>query len=361
MWRWMPVIARNSSFVWKGRSVDVKEVGRTLGARYVLEGSVRRAGNRVRITCQLVEAETGYHVWAERYDRVLADIFDLQDEITEAIVSALEPAVGRAEMQRARLEPPANLDAWELTHRAFWHFARTTEADFAEARDMLARATRSDPAFAKPHSILALIANFDVLLGRSKDPRKSLEDALTEARAALDLDPTDPFAHAALGATEVFLGRTDDALSAGRRSVELNPSFAIGHHIYGIALVYAGRPREGVESISCALRISPNDPVATYFCSGLSLAHYTARDYEKAVESANHALQASPHNVISHRFKAAALGQLGRVDEARSALRQSLVGVEDFSAAALRRSAPFREDAEFQHLVEGLRKAGWDG
>ena len=140
MWRWMPVIARNSSFAYKGRSLDVRRIGRELGARYVLEGSVRKAGGRVRITGQLIDAESGHHVWADRYDRELKDIFAVQDEITDAIIAALEPAVGEAEMQRIRLKPPASLDAWELHQRGMWHFTRTTKQDYAIARDSFGRA-----------------------------------------------------------------------------------------------------------------------------------------------------------------------------------------------------------------------------
>ena len=361
MWRWMPVIARNSSFAYKGRSVDVRRIGRELGARYVLEGSVRKAGGRVRITGQLIDAESGHHIWADRYDRSLDDIFAVQDEITDAIISALEPAVGEAEMQRTRLKPPASLDAWELHQRGMWHFTRRTKKDYVRARESFRRAIEIDPNFAGSHSVLAITTALELLFAWTDDPQGSLSKAHMEAETAVALDAMDAWAHTALCLCNVFARKYENALAAGRRATELNPSLAAGHFFLGGALMVDGQPREAITSMTQAVRISAKDPMLSAWLSGLGIAHYTARDYMKALEFATRAVQEAPHDPAAQRNRACALAQLGRIAEARAALARFLELSPGFTAEAARHSMPFRDDTDFEHFVEGLRKAGWTG
>jgi adenylate cyclase len=361
LWRWMPVIARNSSFTYKGKSTDVRRIGRELGARYVLEGSVRKAAGQVRITAQLIDAESGHHIWADRYDRSFDDIFAVQDEITDAIIAALEPAVGEAEMQRTRLKPPASLDAWELHQRGTWHFSRMTKEDFAQARDSFRRAIEIDPNFAGSHSVSAIMTTIEVLFAWTDDPQGSLRKAHMEAEAAVALDAMDAMAHTALCVCSVFARQYEHALAAGRRATELNPSLAAGHFYRGAALMVDGQPREAIASMTKAVRISAKDPMLFAWLSGLGFAHYMARDYRKAVELMTRAGQEAPHNPAGQRNHACALAQLGRIEEAQTALTRFLDLSPGFSAQAARHAMPFRKDSDFEHFIEGLRKAGWTG
>jgi adenylate cyclase len=361
MWRWCPIIARNSSFAYKGKNVDVRQIGRELGARYVLEGSVRKAGDRVRVTAQLTEAETGTHVWAERYDRKLDDIFALQDEIVDSITAALEPAVGRAEIERARARPPASLDAWELYHRGVWHFLRASPDELVEARKMFVQAVARDPTFAAPHSMLAIMSIFDITFARTKDADRSLREAFAEAQTAIALDPVEPYALAVEAMGYNFRGEYDRALATAQRAIEVNPSFMIGYQVQAITLTWIGRWQDGVDTMLRAIRLSPNDVIRPFNYAGLGLAYYTGGDYDKAVEALRESVRLQPQNVVGQRIFAAALGQAGKRDEARAALDRSLALSSGLSTEELRRALPYRDAANFEHFAQGLRKAGWQG
>ena len=258
--RWLTVIARNSSFTYKGKAVDVKQVGREMGVRYVLEGSVRRTGNRVRITAQLIEAETGTHIWAERYDRDLGDIFAVQDEITETIATAIEPEIGAAEMERARRKPPGDLSAWDAYQRGLWHSYRYTAADNATAKDFLERAIAIDPDFGPSHAALAYNHFCDVIYGYSADRKVSIAAGLATAKTAVALDERDPFAHSNLGRLYTMMGEHALAEDALRRALALSPSFALAHFSMGLVLQQAGRSEEALPELELAMRLSPHDP-----------------------------------------------------------------------------------------------------
>jgi len=361
MWRWCPIIARNSSFAYKGKNVDVRQIGHELGARYVLEGSVRKSGNRVRITGQLIDAETGHHVWAERYDRSLDDVFAVQDEIVDEITDALEPAVGRAETLRVSLKPPSSLDAWELYHRGIWYWSRATPEDLAKSRDFLKKAIALDPGFALPHSALAIVGTFEVLVAASKNPEASLQEAVREGQLAANLDPTDAFAHAGLCQALVFVRQHDPALAAGDRAVELNPSLALAHHVRGVALFFSGRGSDAVESILRGIRLSPQDVFRPYQFMGLGSANLTARNYDAAIRATTTSLGILGHNAICLRFHASALAHAGRIEEARAALKKSLALTRELSRDMLRSATPYRDEADFEHYADGLRRAGWNG
>lgn len=359
MWRWCPIVARNSSFAFKGKNIDVRRIGRELGARYILEGSVRKSTDRVRITGQLIDAETGHHIWADRYDRNLDDIFALQDEIVDKITLALEPAVGQAETQRVSLKRPANLDAWEAYHRGVWHWSRATVHDLKEARDFLTRAIQLDSSFALPHSALAIVATFEVLFAASKDPRASLQEAVREAQIAIKLDPMDAFAHVGLCQALIFIGQHDEAIAAGGRAIELNPSLAIAHHVHGVALFFSGNGNEAVSSISRGIRLSPNDVLLPYFFMGLGAANLTAKNYIAAVEATTTSIGLKANNPLALRFHVSALALAGRLDDAKAALDRVQALAPELSREMLRQATPYRNDADFEHYAEGLRKAGW--
>ena len=361
MWRWFPVIARNSSFTFKGRAVDMKEIGRALGARYVLEGSVRKSGDRVRVTSQLIDTETGHHLWAERYDRKLEDVFAIQDELTDGIANALEAAIGRAEFERVRRKPPANLDAWEASHRGWWHAFRVTREDFAAAEPFFRHASELDPGLAPPVSGIAWLRMFEGFFLWSP-PAAAFGEAVTRARAALTIDPLDSVACAVLGVILAFTGKLDEALALCRRGVELNPSSNGGYASLAATYLFRGEAREGILAGESAIRISPNDTLLHIVLGSLSANHYMAREYEQAVQIARLAVQRAPQYPLGWRGLANALGQLGRDDEAREALAQFLKLMPGYTTeAAARASVGFCDEALFQHYVEGLRKAGWTG
>ena len=362
LWRRLPVIARNSSFSFRGRAVDVKAVGRALGARYVLEGSVRKAGSQVRVTGQLIDAETGHHLWAGRYDRVLEDLFAIQDELTDGIVGALEGAVGRAEAERAHRKPPRSLDAWDIHMRGWWHETRFTREDFAIAGPLFARAVALDPDFAEPHAALALLRMWEAYLHWTDKPTDALAEGLTHARTSLALDSQNALAHGTLGALLAFTGRLDEALAVSQGAIQLNPSSAPGHAVLATTHLFRGEPQPGIRAIEAAIRLNPNDVFLHSWVSALSALHYVAHDYARAAEVAQLAVRHAPHFPPAWRNLANALGQIGRLDEAHDALAQFL----KLSAAlageqAMRASVPFRDEAVLQHFLEGLRKAGWKG
>lgn len=362
MQRWLPVIARNSSFAFRGRTIDVKAVGRMLGARYVLEGSVRKAGNRVRVTGQLIDATTGHHIWAERYDRVLEDLFAIQDELTDGIVGALQVAAIRVEGERARRKPPGNLNAWDAALRGWWHFQRFTREDFAAATPLFRRSLELDASGASPHAGIAMVRLCEAFFLWTDKPRDALAEAMTSARAALAADPLESLAYAALGFVLAAAGRHDEALAMCSKGIELNPSLAFGYHVLCVTRGCLGQPQAAIKAIETAIRISPNDVVLPVWLSLLSTGHYLARNYEKAAEVASLAVQRSPSYSLGWRSLANALGQLGRSEEAREALEQFLARMPGFTSEQVARSLmPFRDEAVFQHWLEGLRKAGWDG
>ena len=259
------VIARKSTFTYKGRAIDVKTVGRELGVRYVLEGSVRKAGNRVRVTAQLIEAATGGHLWAERYDRDLTDIFAVQDEITASVSAAILPTMERSERERAARKPPESLDAWECYHRGLWHQAKVDAAENALARGFLERAIALDPSFAAAYAALAQTYLFEVALFRLRhEGQTPLARAVEHARRSLALDPTAVAGHCALAIALLRMGRHNDAMAEADLAVSLDPNSAWAHAYQGFTRAFGGRPGEAVEPLKTAMRLSPFDPLMPF-------------------------------------------------------------------------------------------------
>jgi adenylate cyclase len=265
------VIARNSSFTYKGRAVDVKQVGRELGVRYVLEGSVRRGGNRVRVTAQLIEADTGNHLWAERNDRDLADVFAVQDEITEAVAIAIEPAVAATERQRAVRKPPESLGAWEAYQRGLWHISQMSAADYEKAKQLFRRAIDLDPNFGAAYSGLARSTISGANLHQTQSVSEALDEGLDLAQRAVTLDPSDAVGHSCIGLALTLRGDYEGGLAQSRRALGISPNLALAHAHLGTALLYSGRPREAIDAIREALRRIHT----TQFVSSEIGAHYS--------------------------------------------------------------------------------------
>jgi TolB-like protein/Tfp pilus assembly protein PilF len=356
--RWFFVIARNSSFAYKGTAVDVKQVARELGVQYVLEGSVRRAANRVRVTAQLIETASGHHVWAERYDRDIDDIFALQDDITENIVSTVGSEFLSAEMRRAQRADPQQLSAWHCLMRAGWHHARYTKADVIEAQRLLHQAIDLDPASAQSYCLLAFTHLMQAQFGWSESTDDPIEQASIAARRAVDLDDRDAWAHTAMGLVDLIAYRHDQAIARFERATDLNPSLAHAHAALGQALTLAGDPERADAPIRRAIRLSPRDPFIVYWYAHLGLAAFAAERYEEAIDWAGKTIQQNPNFPGAYRLLASSFAHLGRQAEARQALEQLLRLMPGMKAIDVRRQVPFKHTAVMERYLDGLRKAG---
>jgi adenylate cyclase len=357
--RWFFVIARNSTFTYKGQAVDVTRVAEELGVRYVLEGSVRKAGNRVRITAQLIDATTGAHVWAQRYDRELTDIFALQDEMTQTIVAVVEPELGAAERERARHAPPENLDAWETYQRGLWHMWTFTKEGVAEAQSLLRRARELDPGFAAAHAYEGYSHYINVIVGFSESQDDSVAAGLAAAKKAVALDERDSVGYFALVRNLMVRGEHDASIAALEKSLAINPNFAQAHHGLGFALALSGRLDEAATSLEMAERLSPRDPLMWGFKAVHSLICVLLHQDEKAVELARETMR-EPRSIgfWPHAVLASALGNLGRIDEARAALDDALREKPDTSLAFLKKLMPTKPPDGLEPFLDGLRKAG---
>jgi TolB-like protein len=355
--RWFFVIARNSSFVFKGKSVHMKQIAEELGVGYVVEGSVRKGGERVRITVQLNDVATGSHIWAERYDRSLADVFAVQDEITEAIVAAIEPQLYAAENFRARRKPPDSMDAWDLVMRALSHYWRVTRQDNLVAQALLEKAIAIDPNYGQALGVLATTHTFVAHMGWA-DIETSMPIAERAALAAIRADSEDPWAHLALALVYLFGRRFDDSLAEMELALRLNPNFSLAQGYYGLVLSYCGRWREGDIAAQRALRLSPRDPFSAVYNGIAAYAQFVAGDYGKAMQLAREAIRQRADFVGAHRVLTAAAGMAGESEVAADALREVRRTQANISLAWLLTKMPIKEAAEMQRYVEGFRRAG---
>ena len=351
------MIARNSSFAYKGKSPDIRQVGRELGVRYVLEGSIRKSGNRIRITSQLIDVLNGSHIWAERYDREVTDIFVLQDEITESVVGSIEPQLFVAEGFRSKNKPPADLDAWGCVTRALSHYSRFTEADFSEAIALLEHAVARDPGYARA---LALLAHVRVLVahnGVGQDGRSIYNAAIELARKAVALDHDDPWVHMALGSVALHMRRHGEAIVELSKAVELNPNFALAHSNLGRAFAAVGRADEAMEHTARAMRISPRDPLKHLFLARQGAAHFAAARYCDATACFQKALHERAEFVGALRFLTAMYALDGDIQRARATLND-LKRLQPAVSLAWTDEHSEMGDALRGRLIEGLRLAG---
>jgi TolB-like protein/Flp pilus assembly protein TadD len=356
--RMYPVIARNSSFTYKNRTVDVREVGRELGAHYLVTGSVRKAGDRIRVNAELVDTHDAHQVWSGRYDREISNIFDLQDEITLEIAGSVGPALLRSERDHAMRRTPQNLDAWECMHRSMWHLFQATRDHTIQARDWAERALELQPDWAKAHSLLAFSHMYDIIYQWSDDIPHSRARAAREAEQAVALDADDPMALTALGYASMLAGQHDRAISALERAIEINPSSAMTYWALGSALTQSGQPDAGIAMVEQALRLSPQDPLMHEFIFSIGSAHFIAHRYREAVEYARKSINLKPGQPGAYRLLAAALAYLGDLDEASLAVREMLRIAPGTSEQHLKSFLPKRLVDQY---VEGLRLAGWKG
>ncbi|MBZ9845973.1 adenylate/guanylate cyclase domain-containing protein [Mesorhizobium sp. CA5] len=350
------VIARNSSFTFKGQNVRVQEVGTKLGVRHVLEGSVRKSGNRVRITAQLIDAASGGHLWAERFDRDLTDIFAVQDDVTQQIVGALALNLTEGDRQRLAPEYARNTEAYDyfLRGRELWH--RLTKETNVAARDLLQRAIELDPKFASAHAFLALTHGLDYLNRWSGSPPESMAQAEEAATRAVTLDESDPWAHWALAIVKLYTRRHDGAINEAERAIALNPNFAEGHVILGEALYYSGKPEEALESFARGKILNPYFPDVLLHFQALAL--FQLGRYEEAVDLLMQRLARNAVTDVSRALLAASYGHLGRFAEARAAWQEVLRVNPDYSLEYRRKVLPYKNPADFELVVDGLRKAG---
>ena len=355
------VIARNSSFTYKGRSVDVKQVGRELGVRYVLEGSVRKAGNRIRVTAQLIEAGTSNHVWAERYDRDLADIFAVQDELTQALTTALAPAIADAELRRAMRKPPGNLDVWAAYQRGLWHLSKATPDDDATAEKFFKQAIDLDQSFSGGYSALALYQLQAAAIHQKLDLPSAQHSSEALARRAVALDGADAEARSCLGWALQARGEADGALAEIERALSMSPNLAIAHGHRGATLIFAGRPKEGLTALETCIRLDPRDPYLAVRLLHVACGLYFCSEYEASIEAAKRLLRSYPDFPMVYRWSAAALGQLGRTADAKEALEKAVSRAPAAFEMYVRKRAPWFRPEDHAHLVEGLRNAGWNG
>ncbi|HUI94913.1 MAG TPA: winged helix-turn-helix domain-containing tetratricopeptide repeat protein [Xanthobacteraceae bacterium] len=355
--RWFFVIARHSSSAYKGKAVHIRQVAEELGAGYVLEGSVRTAGDRVHVTAKLNDGATGGRLWAERYDRTLSDVFAGQDEITAAIVAAIEPPLYAAENFRARRKPADSMGAWDLVMRALSHFWRLRPQDNAAAQALLEKAIAIDPGCGRAHGVLAASHTVGAYMGWT-DVAASGPIAERAAAAAVDADREDPWAQHALACVHLLKRRFEDSLAAFERALRLNPNFVRAQAIQGLALAYVGDWKRAIEAARSSLRLSPRDPSAA-LCYGVeSYARFVGGDYREALRLAREAVRLRGDYTGGHRLLTAAAAMAGEADVAHAAL-QALRRVQPgISLAWIAEHMPIGQAAELVHYVGGFRRAG---
>ncbi len=357
--RWFFVVARNSSFTYKGKAVHLKQIADELGVGYVVEGSVRKGGDRVRITVQLNDVVTGSHIWAERYDRDLADVFAVQDEITEAIVAAIEPQIYAAENFRARRKPPNSLDAWGLVMRALSHYWRVTRQDNIAAQALLEKAIAIDPNYGQAFGVLATSHSFCAHMGW-EEMATTVPIAERAALAAVGADSEDPWAHHAMAGVHLARRRFDDSLSEFELALRLNPNFSLAQGYYGLALAYCARWEEAHAAARRALRLSPRDPLSAIYYGVAAYARFGSCNYEEAMRLSREAIRQRGDFVGALRVLTAAAGMAGQAEVARLALQELRRAQPNVSLAWIANQMPWRYTADCDHYLQGLRGAGLD-
>jgi adenylate cyclase len=357
--RWLLVIARNTSFAFAGKAADVSLVSRELGVRYVLQGSVRRAGSCVRVTAQLIDAGTGAHVRIERCDRNLADIFTCHDETARAIVSVMARAIVHAERQRALRKLPENLGAWEAYQRGMWHMSLCNAAENRSARAFFQRAIDLDPSYAPGYGALAWSYMMAASIFSEMTIAEGCDLGEPLVRKAIALDEDDAQARARLALTALLKGDIEGAFQEAREvlSVDANCADALG--VEGAALVYAGRQEEGREAIQRYLGMSPSDPARPIRLAQIAASLYLDRDYEGAARTAKQVIRQYPKHPSAYRWLAASSGQLGKAEEAEEALQWLLTSSPSSFDMYVRQRSPQYCRIEHAPMMEGLRKAGW--
>jgi adenylate cyclase len=353
-WRSFPVISRNSCFTYKNKAVDIKQAGRELGARYLLEGSVRRGGARVRITAQLIDGADGHHLWAEKYDRELDDIFEVQDDIVQRIAALVAPELARAELKRSTRKQPQDLDAWDLSLRGMALIREKAAEANVKARELFNRAIAIRPDYADAYTGLAMSYNQDILVEAVEDRTATATQAMEAARKATECDESSAGAHHELSTAYQWLNRLDDALAEARIAVDLNPNDAYGLHALGNKSDLAGDP-DGITFMEKAQKLNPEDARLHPHLTFLARAYVNMGNQRAAVERARQAIRRRPDYVPAYYILAIALGHLGELDEARAALAKCNELSPDF-VQSRQNWQPYADPASNERLQEGLRR-----
>jgi tetratricopeptide (TPR) repeat protein len=360
--RWLMVIARNSSFIYRGRAVDVKQIGRELGVRYVLEGSVRKAGERVRIAGQLIDAASGAHLWADRFEGRLEDVFDLQDQVTTSVISAIAPKLEQAEIERARRKPPASLDAYDYFLRGMAGVHQWTRPAVDEALPLFYRAIELDPGFAAAYGMAARCYSQRKTSGWMTDPAREIAEAERLARRAGELGKDDAVALASAGiALAYVVGDLDSGAAFTDRAIELNPNFAWAWLFGGVVRVWLGEPEVALERIHRAMRLSPHDSHFGNMRGCAAWAHFMAGRYDEALSGAEAAVREQPSLMFAFCVAAASGALGGRLEAAQKAMAQVRRLDPTLRMSNLRAFFPTRRAEDFARWEEGLRLAGLPG
>ena len=364
LWRTFPVISRNSSFTYRGQSHNLKQVSQELGARYIVEGSVRKGGNRVRITAQLIDTDEDHHLWSERWDRTLEDIFDVQDEVSEAIARRVAPSVTGHEQKRLTRKRPENLSAWEeylQGLRCYYERPRTDYEDpgLTQARIHFENAIELDPTLSDAHAYLSIFGASHLTQRISKDSEKTLDEMLFHGRKAEALNPENPLSLLGISIAHFFRGNHPAVLDYAQRAVKLNPSLAMSHFWLGLGEVHSGEYQKGERSIRKAFELSPADPDLMHFQGVLYFAYLGQGKYEEALEAIDKALLRHPD--VGHHlgFRAAVLGHLERSSDANAALKRYLALRPDLKIRDDYRRIFVPNSSLVDTIIEGLIKSGW--
>jgi len=355
---WFFVIARNSSFSYKGSQADTWQISKELDVKYVLEGSVRKVGNRVRISAQLMDAAAGHHVWAERYDRELDDIFAVQDEISEAITTTVAPAFISAEERRVVRKTPESFDAWDFAIRGNWHLSRGSKDDLSEAMQLFDEALKLDPKCTTALSGLAFALCWVNIFGWADDLEEIWSKAYKMANLAISYDENDAMAHAIMGWVRFSRQDLDGAISECSRALDLNPNLALAESIYSISSSWRGDNAEAMNHAQKAEKLSPRDPAQSMWCFARSSAEFGMGNYEQAAKWAKLATDVMPEFPGAWRYLASSLAHLGRLDEAQAATHELLNVLPHDNLSMVRDGLPSTHQSRMERFVEGLRKAG---
>jgi TolB-like protein len=354
---WLFVISRNSSFTYRGKMVDIRQVSLELGARYILEGSVRKAGNRIRVTAQLIDGSGGSHVWAEKYDGELQDIFDLQDQITQQVVAAILTQIQMYVGENAkRLERP-DVVTWDLLARGWKLFYELTRDSLAEAETIFRRAVVSAPTSCDAHHLLASTIIHRAQMGYIADKEAAISESYEFAKRAIALNERNEYAHWGLGFIQLWRRNHDVAVAELKRAIELNPNCSLAFGSLGTVLSYSGEPDESIKNNEIAIRLNSRDISIFFRYSGLAMAHFVAGRYSEAVQWARKCIHRKPIWRVGHAVLAASLAQLDLLEEAKAAVDNYLEIIPDETISDLR-FLPFKDHTDEHRLEEGLRKAG---
>ena len=354
------VISRHTAFTYRNKSVSTKQIGRELGVRYVVEGSVRRSGDHVRVTAQLVDAEADAHLWVERYDRSRTDLFELQDEIVTSIVGAIEPELLKFERGRIAALPQQSNDAYELYQRGMFHHYRQNKADNLKAQVYFRRALVSEPNSSQTTAALSIALTIAAYLSWAEDPERTYEEAFELGERAVALDTRYPNAHFALALICMWMGRTERSAAEFEEAIKLNPSFAAAHAVLGVVFTFLGKPGTGVQSIEKGIQLSPRDPRLFIWLSGLAAAHYQLRHYSHAVEMGRRSWALNRNYITGLTYVVAGLAQLGKIEEARTVLADLRLIDPKLAATRTTLQRLYKDQAGIDHLLDGLHKAGFE-